>query len=124
MSKGHDAANTGWRKCSAGRGRRKHSCQLPYHTSSINQQAWRSEQAHAGAWLTCWNMPRGVRTADTCCPAPPQAEQVLAEVPGFVPVPLHVWHLRIKVQKIKFGTHNVVNLHWGARTQAYGHGRS
>lgn len=40
-------------------------------------------------------MPSGVRTADTCWPAPPHAEQVLALVPGFVPLPSHVPHLDI-----------------------------
>ena len=44
--------------------------------------------------LTCWNMPSGVRTADTCCPAPPQAEQVLGVVPGLTPLWSHVPHLQ------------------------------
>ena len=44
--------------------------------------------------LTCWNMPSGVRTADTCCPAPPHAEQVLGVVPGLTPLWSHVPHLR------------------------------
>ncbi len=114
----------GGKNAALGEGGANTRASCPIAPSSINQQAWRSEQARAGAWLTCWNMPRGVRTADTCCPAPPQAEQVLAEVPGFVPDPSHVWHLRIKVHKIKFEIHVVVNLHWGARTQAYGKGRS
>jgi hypothetical protein len=43
-----------------------------------------------GQVATCWNMPRGVRTACTTCPAPLQVLQVLEEVPLFTPEPLQV----------------------------------
>ena len=36
----------------------------------------------------CWKTPRGVRTAWTTCPLPPQVPQVDAEVPDLMPLPV------------------------------------
>ena len=43
-----------------------------------------------GQVATCWNIPSGVRTACTTCPAPLQVLHVLAEVPALTPLPWQV----------------------------------
>ena len=40
----------------------------------------------------CWKTPRGVRTAWTTCPLPPQVPQVDAEVPDLMPLPVQELH--------------------------------
>jgi hypothetical protein len=50
--------------------------------------------------FTCWKTPSGVRTAWTTWPEPPHVLQVDADVPAFMPEPVHAPHASNRLTSI------------------------
>jgi len=55
--------------------------------------------------IACWKTPRGVRTAWTTWPEPPQVPQVDADVPALMPEPVHAPHASSRLTSISLLQH-------------------
>ena len=65
--------------------------------------------------VTCWKLPKGVRTVATTWPWPPHAVHDAGRVPLFTPVPVHVLH-----SSTQGPLHTAHSLHHGQGEQGHG----